>query len=41
MTRGAGGSHGVMHDGPAQWKVEIEETQSLELAVWEGAREWE
>ena len=29
MTRGAGGSHGVMHDGPAQWKVEIEETQSL------------
>ena len=24
MTRGAGGSHGVMHDGPAQWKVEIE-----------------
>jgi hypothetical protein len=33
MTRGAGGSHGVMHDGPAQWKVEIEETQNLELAV--------
>ena len=33
ITRGAGGSNGVMHDGPAQWKVEIEETQNLELAV--------